>query len=101
MTEAEQDAILLRKFYETHEPLAPGCPHTRRTLCRHIERDFVAWQCDDCGQVLNDVFPDDQLDAFLPPMDVYAAADASLHSTRRAMRRTPSTLSILARIVNR
>lgn len=101
MTEDEQDAILLQKYRDQFGTLPPGCAHANRTLCRHIDRDFVAWQCDDCGQVLNDDFPVDQLGAFLPPMDVYAAADASLESTRRAMRRTPSTLSILTRIVNR
>lgn len=101
MTEDEMDAILLERYYEQYGHPPPGCQHGQRTLCRHIDRDFVAWQCDECGLVLRDAFPPEMFFALLPPMDVYAAADASLQQTRLLLRRTPSTLSVLSRMIRR
>ena len=80
----------------------PGCQHKKLSLCRHIERDFVAWQCDDCGAVRDDTFTSDQLFAFLPPMDVYAAAEAERLATVKAwqwMTGTGGTLSAMTGMV--
>lgn len=73
------------------------CRHSSVTLCGRFDPDageFVAYQCDDCGAILDrEVTADDLERLGLPPLDMNAAG-AAIHAN--VLRAFPATVETVA-----